>query len=339
MNDAPPLLVAELSGNHGGSLQKALDLVERAVDCGADAIKLQTYTPETITVAGRCDRFLLKDGLWSGQYLDQLYADAMTPWEWNEPLARKASDLGVFLFSSPFDESSVNFLEKAISPQLYKVASFEMNHFPMLEEIGKTQKPVLASTGVSTFEEIQKAISVLRDHGCPQVILLHCVSEYPAKAEDFALRRMNLLRDHFDLPVGLSDHSLGHIVAVAATAMGARVIEKHFTLDRDPNSSDGAFSMLPEEFKEMAEAVRMTFKAMGSAKEGDRRISSNAAHFKRSILVSREISKGSQLTPENIRVARPGDGLCPSQWKAVLGKTVNKELKVGHPLGFKDLES
>jgi sialic acid synthase SpsE len=145
MNDAPPLLVAELSGNHGGSLQKALDLVERAVDCGADAIKLQTYTPETITVAGRCDRFLLKEGLWSGQYLDQLYADAMTPWEWNEPLARKASDLGVFLFSSPFDESSVNFLEKAISPQLYKVASFEMNHFPMLEEIGKTQKPVLAS--------------------------------------------------------------------------------------------------------------------------------------------------------------------------------------------------
>ena len=339
MNDAPPLLVAELSGNHGGSLQKALDLVERAVDCGADAIKLQTYTPETITVAGRCDRFLLKDGLWSGQYLDQLYADAMTPWEWHEPLARKASDLGVFLFSSPFDESSVNFLEKAIYPQLYKVASFEMNHFPMLEEIGKTQKPVLASTGVSTFEEIQKAISVLRDHGCPQVILLHCVSEYPAKAEEYGLRRMNLLRDHFDLPVGLSDHSSGHIVAVAATAMGARVIEKHFTLDRDPNSSDGAFSMLPEEFKEMAQAVRMTFKAMGSAKEGDRRISSNAAHFKRSILVSREISKGSQLTPENIRVARPGDGLCPSQWKAVLGKTVNKELKVGHPLGFKDLES
>ena len=339
MNDAPPLLVAELSGNHGGSLQKALDMVERAVDCGADAIKLQTYTPETITVAGRCDRFLLKDGLWSGQYLDQLYAHAMTPWEWNEPLARKASDLGVFLFSSPFDESSVNFLEKAISPQLYKVASFEMNHFPMLEEIGKTQKPVLASTGVSTFEEIQKAVSVLRDHGCPQVILLHCVSEYPAKAEDFALRRMNFLGDHFDLPVGLSDHSLGHFVAVAATAMGARVIEKHFTLDRDPNSSDGAFSMLPEEFREMAQAVRMTFKAMGSAKEGDFRISSNAAHFKRSILVSREISKGSQLTPENIRVARPGDGLCPSQWKAVLGKTVNKELKVGHPLGFKDLES
>ncbi|MEC8790849.1 MAG: N-acetylneuraminate synthase family protein, partial [Verrucomicrobiota bacterium] len=220
LGDAPPLLVAELSGNHGGSLNKAFELVEKAVESGADAIKLQTYSPETITVKGRCDRFLLKDGLWAGQYLDQLYAKAMTPWEWHEPLAQRASDLDVMLFSSPFDESSVKFLEDTLAPPIYKIASFEMNHFPMLEEIGKTRKPVLASVGVSTLNEIEKAISVLRDAGCPQIILLHCVSEYPAKVEEFSLRRINLLRDRFDLPIGLSDHSLGHLTAVAATAMG-----------------------------------------------------------------------------------------------------------------------
>ena len=338
LGDAPPLLVAELSGNHGGSLNKAFELVEKAVESGADAIKLQTYTPETITVKGRCDRFLLKDGLWAGQYLDQLYAKAMTPWEWHEPLAHRASNLDVMLFSSPFDESSVKFLEDTLAPPIYKIASFEMNHFPMLEEIGKTRKLVLASVGVSTLNEIEKAISVLRDAGCPQIILLHCVSEYPAKVEEFSLRRINLLRDRFDLPIGLSDHSLGHLTAVAATAMGARVIEKHFTLDRESTSTDGAFSMLPDEFREMAKAVRMTFQALGSAQDGDDAAKPKPTRFKRSILVSEDISRGNLLRPENIRVARPGDGLCPSHWKDVLGKRVNKDLKIGHPLSWSDLE-
>ena len=334
--DQAPLLVAELSGNHGGDLGKAIELLEAAVKSGADAIKIQTYKPETITVQGRCDRFLIKDGLWSGYYLHELYEMAMTPWEWHLPLAERAKDLGVDLFSSPFDESAVDFLEDTIKPKVYKVASFELNHFPLLQKIGETKKPVLASVGVSNFEEIEIALETLHSSGCPSVTLLHCISEYPAEVKDFNLNTIKVLREKFSTTVGLSDHSQGFSVALAATALGARVVEKHFTLDRNKSSVDGQFSMLPEEFKKMTDQVRLIHSALGSNKPIDYVKEFKGARYKRSILVSAPISKGDLLTAENIRVARPGDGLCPSLWYKILGSKAEIDMDVGHPLKSED---
>ena len=332
----PPLLVAELSGNHGGNLSKAYELLETAAEVGADAIKIQTYTPDTITVDGRCDRFLIKDGLWSGRYLHDLYDKAMTPWEWHYPLAKRAKELGLNLFSSPFDETAVDFLESKIDPLVYKIASFELNHFPLLKRIGQTKKPVLASVGVSNFDEIQKSLDALHTSGCPSVTLLHCVSEYPAKVEDFNLSAINNLRDHFGTLVGLSDHSFGFSVPVAATVLGARVIEKHFTLDRSEDSIDGGFSLLPEEFKKMCDEVRSIHLAMGYDKDESEVSIPKGSIYKRSILVSSPIHSGDILTERNIRVARPGDGLCPSLWDDVLGKKATIDMSVGHPIAKED---
>lgn len=335
----PPIVVAELSGNHGGDLDKAIELLDRAAESGADAIKLQTYKPETITVEGRDDRFLLKEGLWAGKYLSELYAEAMTPWEWHAPLAERSARYGLPLFSSPFDESAVEFLEECISPPLYKVASFELNHFPMLRKIAQTGKPVLASVGVSTDDEIKRALQELRDHGCPEVVLLHCVSEYPAKPEDFHLHEMPRLGEYHGTLFGLSDHSLGHAVSIAATVLGARVIEKHFALDREEDSIDGAFSMLPLEFGEMTEAVRVAHASVEPSPPPaeNTSVSTKGSFFKRSILVSESITQGDTLTVKNLRVARPGDGMCPSRWEQVLGQRARHDLSIGHPLCEEDL--
>ena len=331
-------MVAELSGNHGGDITKAFSLVESAIKSGADAIKLQTYKPETITVNGLDERFLLKDGLWKGRFLHDLYQDAMTPWEWHKPLADKAEELGAFLFSSPFDETAVEYLETHLNPLIHKVASFELNHQPLLQKIGETKKIVFASVGVSNANEIECALDTLKSSGCPQVVLLHCVSEYPAKASDFNLSSMVELRNRFGSFVGLSDHSPGHTVAVSATALGARVIEKHFTLDRDNDSIDGGFSMLPKEFENLVNEVKVAHAAMGDSHIYDRKRELKGANFKRSILVSSSIRKNDILTESNIRVARPGDGLCPRYWKNVLGCRATQDLEVGHPLSFSDFE-
>ena len=335
----PPLVVAELSGNHGGSIDKAFQLVEAAVEAGADAIKLQTYKPETITVNGKDDRFLLKEGLWKGRYLHDLYQVAMTPWDWHKPLFDKAHELGAFLFSSPFDESAVDYLESNLDPILHKIASFELNHFPLLEKIGETKKPVLASVGVSNEREIKKAISILESKGCPHITLLHCVSEYPAQPEDFNLASMlNLKKYSDDISIGLSDHSPGHTIAVAATALGARVIEKHFTLDRNEDSIDGGFSMLPHEFESLVDQVKCTHLAMGTIDGSKHKVDKKGSFFKRSILVSKAIHRNETLTTNNLRVARPGDGLCPSLWNEVLGKVANRDMIVGHPLSLDDFQ-
>jgi pseudaminic acid synthase len=334
--ESPPLIVAELSGNHGGDLSKAFRLVESAIESGADAIKLQTYKPETITVQGRDNRFLLKEGLWKGRYLHDLYQDAMTPWEWHKPLSDKANELGSFLFSSPFDETAVDFLESELDPCIHKIASFELNHFPLLEKIGETKKIVFASVGVSNIDDIERAFQTLKASGCPQVVLLHCVSEYPAHARDFNLASMLELKNRFGTFVGLSDHSPGHNIAVSATALGARVIEKHFTLDRSDNSIDGAFSMLPNEFKNLVEEVKTTHMAMGDCKFYDLKKELKGSNFKRSILVSSWIQKGEILTTQNIRIARPGDGLCPSFWDQTIGCRATKDMPVGHPISLCD---
>jgi pseudaminic acid synthase len=327
----PPFLIAEMSGNHGGELNKALKLVAAAKEAGADAIKLQTYRPDTITVEGKDERFLLKSGLWSGRYLHDLYQDAMTPWEWHKEISEEANKLGLVCFSSPFDESAVDFLEATINPSIYKIASFEMNHFPMLKKIGSTGKPVLASVGVCQDRDIERAMEVLKKSGCPEIILLHCVSEYPADPKDFCLQNMPLLREKYGTLFGLSDHSLGHLVAVASTALGARVIEKHLCLDRENKSVDGGFSMLPCEFSELVEAVHTTHSAISGSE-----IPQKPAFFKRSILVSSPIQAGERFTPQNIRVARPGDGLCPSRWTEIMDAHATKDMSVGHPITDED---
>lgn len=329
----PPLVVAELSGNHGGNIDKAIRLVEEAKEAGADAIKMQTYRPETITVAAKDDRFLLKSGLWKGKYLHDLYREAMTPWEWHPIIAKKSSELGLICFSSPFDETAVDFLESSIDPPIYKVASFELNHFPMLQKIGATGKPVLASTGVSQRDEIEYAIKVLKDSGCPSVVLLHCVSEYPAHPIDFCLQNMPKLRSELGVLFGLSDHSMGHTVAVAATALGARVIEKHICIERDGTGIDEGFSMLPHEFSAMVDAVHSTHMAISG-----KQLPQKSVLLKRSILVSSPILAGDRLTPQNLRIARPGDGLCPSRWTEVINSYATQDMPLGHPLSEQDFK-
>ena len=337
-NFEQPTLIAEISGNHGGSYEKAKALIYASAEAGADLVKLQTYKPETITVRGKDGRFLINSGLWKGYRLHDLYAKAMTPWEWHKPLFEYAQELGVALISSPFDETAVEFLEGTINPVLYKVASFELNHFPMLKKIGETQKPVIASIGVSKEDTILQAIDCLNTTGCPEITLLHCVSEYPAKPESFFLREMPEIKNKYQTNFGLSDHSSGHLVAVAATALGASVIEKHITLDRNEDSIDGQFSMLPQEFAEMVDAVRATAKSMGSISKS-KKISKESAFYKRSILVSKDIRMGERLSESNIRIARPGDGLCPSLWFEILGKMTVRDLPVGHPLSLDDIKS
>ena len=333
-----PIIIAEISGNHGGSFEKAKALILESAKAGADYVKLQTYKPETITVEGKDSRFKIKSGLWEGYRLHELYAKAMTPWEWHRPLFEYAQKVGIALFSSPFDESAVRFLEQEINPPMHKVASFELNHFPMLKEIGITGKPVIASVGVSTENEVFQAIDCLMSSGCPEITLLHCVSEYPAKQEDFFISEMPRIKEKFQTRFGLSDHSQGHLVAVTATALGASVIEKHITLDREEHSIDGGFSMLPDEFAEMVNAVRSTVNILGCHGKS-KEVSKESAFFKRSILVSKDIKAGDSLSQENIRIARPGDGLCPSHWEKVLGKRVLRNLCVGHPLSLEDINT
>jgi pseudaminic acid synthase len=332
---APPFLVAELSGNHGGDLDRALDLVDAAAQSGADAVKLQTYRPELITVEAHDERFLIKDGLWAGRYLHDLYLEAMTPWEWHSALAERAAERGLALFSSPFDETAVDFLEESVDPPLHKIASLELNHLPLLRKVAQTGKPVAASVGASTREEISAAVELLRSEGCPLVLLLQCVSEYPASPKDFNLSALPAMAEEFAVVTGLSDHSPGHLVAVAATALGARLIEKHLVLDRGDGFVDAEFSMEPDEFRELVDAVGLAHAALGRPLPG---IEADASvrRFRRSILVAQAIARGETLTIENLRVARPGDGLDPARWEEVLGKTATSDLPVGHPLAEGD---
>ncbi|MBL62050.1 MAG: pseudaminic acid synthase [Opitutae bacterium] len=332
---AAPFLVAELSGNHGGDLERAYDLVDAAADSGADAVKLQTYRPDTITVEARDDRFLIEEGLWAGRYLHDLYSEAMTPWDWHGPLAEKAAQRDLFLFSSPFDETAVDFLEDTIDPPLHKIASFELNHAPLLRKVARTGKPVAASVGVSTHSEIASAVETLKGEGCPLVLLLQCVSEYPADPRNFNLSAMPEMAAEFEVEVGLSDHSPGHLAAVAATALGARLIEKHLVLGREDGAIDAGFSMEPDEFKEMTAAVRLAHAALGSSRAGVEP-DSPVRRFRRSILVAQPIRRGETLTSENLRVARPGDGLDPARWEEILGKSATGDFSIGHPLGEAD---
>ncbi len=334
----PVFIIAEMSGNHKQSFERALKLIDAAVEAGVDAIKLQTYTPNTLTI--NCDKepFQVKiNDAWAGSRLYDLYQKAYMPWEWQPELKKYAESKGVLLFSAAYEETSVEFLE-SINVQLHKVTSFETSHIPFLKRIGQTKKPVILSRGLTSLEELELAITVLKENGCPEIIILHCVSSYPATVEQMNLSTIPDIAKRFSVVTGLSDHSLGITAPIAAVALGASVIEKHYTLLRTEGGVDAAFSLEPKELKEMVQSIRNTEKALGTpsyeikSKEGENFV------FKQSIFVVKDIKKGDILNKENIRIIRPGQGLNPKYYEELLGKTASQDLERGTPLNKEMVE-
>lgn len=339
VNDKSPcFIIAELSANHGHDINIAKETIKAAKECGADAIKLQTYTADTITID--CDNKYFQINqrtLWDGTTLYKLYQEAYTPWEWQKELKEYAESLDLVCFSSPFDKSSVDFLEDLDVPA-YKVASFEINDIPLIEYIASKGKPIIISTGIATLEDIELAVETCKKAGNDNIILLKCTSQYPAKLEDANLNTMVDLRERFGFTVGLSDHTMDIEVPITAVALGAKVIEKHFILDRSIGGPDADFSLDKKEFKAMVDSVRKAEKAKGivSYDLDEKKIKSR--EFSRSLFIVKDVKKGDIITKENIRSIRPGYGLHTKYYDEVLGKKFNDDLKKGTPLSFDVIE-
>jgi pseudaminic acid synthase len=330
-----PFIIAEMSGNHNQSLDRALEIVDAAAAAGAHAIKLQTYTADTITMKGAYT-INDKNSLWDGKELHDLYKQAYTPWEWHKPIFQRAKEKGLIAFSSPFDETAVDFLE-ALEVPAYKIASFENTHLPLIRKVAKTGKPVIVSTGVSTIADIDETVRLLRKEGCENIVLLKCTSTYPATPENTNLNTIPHLSKLHDCLVGLSDHTMGIGVSVAAVALGACIIEKHFTLRRADGGVDSAFSLEPEELKALVIETESAFLAMGKVKYGVQSAETKSLFFKRSIYISADIKAGEIFSENNIRIIRPGDGLSPKYMDDILGKKSFRDLKAGKPLKLEDL--
>lgn len=335
-----PYFIAELSGNHQQCIAQAQALIKYAKQCGADAVKLQTYTADTLTLPVYTKEFQVH-GPWENSYLYDLYKTSYTPWEWHEELADYANKLGITLFSTPFDETAVDFLEKVVNPPVYKIASFELNHIPLLKKVARTEKPIILSTGMGTLEEIDEAVDTLKDNGCKQLILLKCISAYPANPKDFNLRSIESLHKRYHCPIGLSDHSLAAHIVHGAITFGACVIEKHIVLNRKSKSVDSSFSLEPEEFSQMVKSSLELYEALGSDKIGpcSQEISQKQLQCKRSIYASKTIHTGEVFTSENLKIIRPAFGLAPKHWDQILGKTAYREFKMGTPLTIQDLDN
>lgn len=333
--DHPPFVIAELSGNHNQSLERALALVDKAAEAGAHAIKLQTYTADTLTIDVSHGEFFISDpdSLWEGKSLYSLYQEAYTPWEWHKEIMERSASHGILCFSTPFDDSAVDFLE-ALNVPAYKIASFENNHLPLLKKIAQTGKPVIMSTGISTLESLELSVQTLRENGCKELILLKCTSTYPATPQNTNILTIPHMAELFDCHVGLSDHTLGVGVAVASVALGARVIEKHFTLSREEGGVDAAFSMEPYEFRSLVDETARAFEGLGKVKYGILEKEKKSLTFKRSIYVVKDLKKGDELTKENIRIIRPGLGAAPRYFGVFLGKSINKDIPRGTALTF-----
>ncbi len=329
----PAYIIAEMSANHNQSFDQASEIVKVAGQCGADAVKLQTYTADTITIPCDNEYFRIKGTIWEGRTLHDLYGEAFTPWEWQPELKSLAESLGMDLFSTPFDNMAVDFLEE-MDVCAYKIASFELVDLPLLARIAWTGKPVIMSTGMATLAEIDEAVATLRLNGCTDLALLKCTSAYPASPLEMNLKTIGHLSETFCLPAGLSDHTLGIAVPVAAAALGASLIEKHFTLSRSRGGADSAFSLEPEEFKAMVDAVREAEQAVGgisyfpSEKEQESRV------FRRSLFVVEDVKAGEKFTAKNIRSIRPGHGLHPRFFNEVLGRKAVRNISTGTPLSW-----
>lgn len=330
----PVYIVAELSANHRQQFDEAVRLVEKAKEAGADAVKLQTYTPDTLTIKSKRPEFQIGGGTpWDGKTLYELYDEAYMPWEWQPKLKKLADALGIDLFSTPYDKTAVDFLEKMGVPA-YKVASFEIVDIPLIEYIASKNKPIIISTGMATLAEIDEAVKAARKAGATQIALLKCTSAYPAPPEEINLRTIPDLAKKFRVPVGLSDHTLGIAVPVAAVALGACIVEKHFTLSRSVPSPDSAFSLEPQEFKVMVEAIRTAEEAMGEVRYEVSEQEAKSRVFRRSLFVVKDVKEGQVFTEENVRSIRPGYGLAPKHLKEVLGRRAAQDIQRGTPLSW-----
>ncbi|NRA37875.1 MAG: pseudaminic acid synthase [Planctomycetes bacterium] len=334
---APCFIIAELSANHNGDKNKALEIVQAAAEAGADAIKLQTYTADTMTIDHDSDDFRIAGGLWDGYTLHQLYDEAHTPWEWHQELFATAHEHGLVCLSSPFDGTAVDFLENLQAP-VYKLASFEINDHRLIRKIALTGKPMIMSCGMSTFEEIDAAVGVARQHGCDDIAVLKCVSSYPANPSDFNLRTMQELRERLQVIVGLSDHSIGSTVAVTAVALGASIIEKHIIMHRSDGGPDSSFSMEANEFAQMVSAIREAEASIGQVAFGPRENEKQNVCFRRSIYVVEDIKSGEHFTDKNIRLIRPGYGLAAHEYEDVLRCQAKKDLMRGTALSKEHVE-
>ncbi|HEV8512086.1 MAG TPA: pseudaminic acid synthase [Cyclobacteriaceae bacterium] len=334
-----PFIIAEMSGNHNQSLERAKEIIKAAADCGAHAVKLQTYTADTMTIDHKGGLFDINDkkSLWYGRNLYELYEEAHTPWEWHKPLFDYAKQLGIICFSTPFDETAVDLLEKLNAP-FYKIASFENTDHPLLKKVAQTGKPVIMSTGIANLSDIIESVNVLKENGCKDLVLLKCTSTYPASPENTNMVTIPVLQQIFpDCMIGLSDHTMGIGVSVASVAMGVRVIEKHFTLSRAEGGVDSTFSMEPAEMKSLVIESERAFLSLGKVQLNMQQAEEKSKQFKRSVYVIKDIKAGEKFTKENIRVIRPGDGLEPKYYEMALEKNANVDLKRGAPLTLNNL--
>ena len=337
-SDHPPFVIAEMSGNHNQDLARALEIVEAAAKAGAHAIKLQTYTADTMTLDKRGGSFEINDAqsLWTGKNLHDLYKQAYTPWEWHAPIMERAREMGLICFSSPFDETAVDFLQGLNAPA-YKIASFENNHLPLIAKAAATGKPLIISTGMASIGELELAVNTARRAGCTQLILLKCTSTYPASPDNTNIRTISHLRDLFDTEVGLSDHTMGLGVAVASVPLGASVIEKHFTLARKDGGVDSAFSLEPQEMANLVVETERAWQALGTVHYGPTEAESRSLIFRRSIYVAHDINEGDLFTETNIRIVRPGDGAPPHLYQQLLGRKARRAYGSGTPLSLDQL--
>lgn len=331
--DAPPYIIAELSANHNGKLERALESIEVAKRCGADAVKLQTYTADTMTIDSDRPEFLIKGGLWDGYKLYDLYNWAQTPYEWHQAMFDHGRALGITVFSTPFDETAVDLLEKLGAPA-YKIASFEVTDLPLIRYVASTGKPMIMSTGMANEQEIQEAVDAAHGAGAKDLVLLHCISSYPAPMDQANLRQINILRERFGTHVGLSDHTMGTTAAVAATALGACAIEKHFTLDRNDKGPDSEFSLEPDELARLCTDTRSAFSALGTGEFKRQKVEEANRIFRRSIYFINDLEAGATVKPEDMRRIRPGMGLAPSQFDAIVGKRLKVAVTRGTPTSW-----
>ena len=328
-----PYIIAELSANHNGSLDRAFKSILAAKEAGADAVKIQTYTADTMTIDCEREEFQITGGLWGGYSLYNLYKEAHTPYEWHKPLFDYAKKLGITIFSTPFDETAVDLLEELETPA-YKIASFEMTDLPLVKYVAQTKKPMIISTGVANLEEITETVEVARQNGCTDLILLHCISSYPAPAEQSNLKTIPDLAKRFGVLAGLSDHTMGTTVATTSIALGACVIEKHFTLSRSDKGPDSEFSLEPKELKQLCIDTKIAWQSLGQVGYEKKEAEKSNVKYRRSIYVVKDIKKGDKLTKENIKRIRPGFGLESKYYEQILSKTAKFDLARGTPISF-----
>jgi len=331
--DYSPYVIAEMSANHNGDIRNALKIIEMAKKSGADAVKLQTYRPDTITMDMKTPDFMIEGGLWGGQSLYELYESAYMPWDWHKPLFDYASAVGMTIFSSPFDQTAVDLLEDLNAPA-YKIASFEAVDLPLIRYVASTKKPMIISTGMADADEIQEAVDAAKSAGCEQLVLLHCVSGYPAPAQDYHLHTITDMQHRFGVPVGLSDHTLDNTTAITSVALGACVIEKHVTLDRCGGGPDDSFSLEPAELNALCQGAKTAWSALGQVNYARKSSEQGNAKFRRSLYVVKDLQAGEVITEACLKSIRPGYGLSPKYWDSIMGKRAKVAISRGTALSW-----